>query len=60
MKPSDEELWYNLGNVLGKAGKKAERLFCFMKAEECGFLELKGFIRDLVAQGIKPVDPRPS
>nr|MDO8085730.1 tetratricopeptide repeat protein [Candidatus Sigynarchaeum springense]MDO8119295.1 tetratricopeptide repeat protein [Candidatus Sigynarchaeota archaeon] len=59
-KPSDEELWYNLGNVLGKAGKKAERLFCFMKAEERGFSELKELVEDLMAQGIKPIDPRSS
>ncbi len=57
---SDEELWYNLGNALGKVGKKAERLFCFMKAEERGFTELKELIDDLVAQGIKPADPRAS
>ncbi len=57
---SDEELWYNLGNTLGKVGKKAERLYCFMRAEERGFTELKELVDDLVAQGIKPVDPRPS
>ncbi|NMC06156.1 MAG: tetratricopeptide repeat protein [Candidatus Lokiarchaeota archaeon] len=57
---SDEEFWYNLGNVLGKAGRKAERLFCFMRAEERGFTELKDLVNDLVAQGIKPSDPRES
>jgi tetratricopeptide (TPR) repeat protein len=57
---SDEELWYNLGNALGKAGKKAERLYCFMRAEERGFTELKELVDDLLAQGIKPVDPRAS
>lgn len=57
-KPSDEELWYNLGTVLGKAGDKAGRLYCFMQAEERGFSELKELVEDLVAQGIKPADPR--
>nr|MDO8114498.1 tetratricopeptide repeat protein [Candidatus Sigynarchaeota archaeon] len=54
---SDGELWYNLGNLIGKTGKKSERLFCFMEAEKRGFFELKEFIDDLVSQGIKPVDP---
>jgi hypothetical protein len=43
--------------VLGKAGKKAERLYCFMKAEKLGFTELDDIISDLVLQGIAPVDP---
>jgi Tfp pilus assembly protein PilF len=55
--PSDCELWYNLGTVLGKLGNKEGRLFCFMKAEERGFAELREMIDDLVDQGIKPKSP---
>lgn len=57
--PDDEEVWYNLGTVLGKKGDKAGRLFCFLRAEERGFSELDDMIRDLVDQGIEPIDPRP-
>ncbi len=56
-KPDDDELWYNLGNILGKIGDKECRLFCYIKAEERGFSELKEIINDLVAQRIIPKDP---
>jgi len=53
----DDEIWYNLGTLLGKQGNKEGRLYCFMKAEELGFAGLKELIDDLVDQGIKPVNP---
>lgn len=55
--PSDDELWYNLGTLLGKLGDKEGRLYCFMKAEERGFIELDEMIQDLVDQEIKPRNP---
>ncbi|HME54671.1 MAG TPA: tetratricopeptide repeat protein [Candidatus Lokiarchaeia archaeon] len=55
--PSDEEIWYNLGTLLGKQGNKEGRLFCFIKAEKRGFIELKEMIDDLYKQGIEPVNP---
>ena len=55
--PSDNELWYNLGTMLGKQGNKEGRLYCFIKAEERGSTELREMINDLVDQGIKPVNP---
>ncbi|MHA1368401.1 MAG: tetratricopeptide repeat protein [Promethearchaeota archaeon] len=55
--PNDHEIWYNLGNLLGKTGDKGARLFCFMKAEDLGFPELGEIIDDLVDQNIKPKDP---
>lgn len=53
----DAETWYNLGALLGKQGLKAERLHCFIKAEEQGFPELREMIEDLLAQGVEPRAP---
>ncbi|MHA1793896.1 MAG: tetratricopeptide repeat protein, partial [Promethearchaeota archaeon] len=55
--PKDPDAWYNLGNLLGKMGKKEERLFCFIQAENLGFKELDSMIQDLLNQGIDPINP---
>nr|MDO8118438.1 tetratricopeptide repeat protein [Candidatus Sigynarchaeota archaeon] len=51
-KDDDGELWYNLGTIAGKLGKKEIRLYCFVQAERLGMAELKDIIDDLKTQGV--------
>lgn len=57
LQPKDGELWYNLGNLLGKQSDKEGRLFCFIQAEENGFPEIDEMIEGLLDQGFKPKNP---
>ncbi len=56
-KQDDGELWYNLGTIAGKLGRKEARLYCFVQAERLGMAELGDMIEDLIDQGVEPEAP---